>query len=143
MEKQEAMGQDDREALQRLRKGWNQLSLEITVKMELKEIAGSLGKTQIPRLPSQLCTARAVATHHGSLEDSNLFSTEDPTGGGFPDGAVLRAEFPTKSWNISKYVFIGGRASEFYFKPLLQEPWKPDIHPRDDRKQFDQPKKKT
>ena len=44
------MGQDDR-ALQRLRKGWNQLSLEITVKMELKEMAGSLGKTQIPRLP--------------------------------------------------------------------------------------------
>lgn len=51
MEKQEAMGQDAR-VLQRLRKGWNQLSLEIMVKMELKEIVESLGRTQIARLPS-------------------------------------------------------------------------------------------
>lgn len=72
----------------------------------------------------------------------SLFSREDPTGGGYSDGAVLRAEVPIKSWNISKYVCIGGGASEFYFEPLLQEPWKPGTCPRD-RKQFDQPKKKN
>lgn len=91
----------------------------------------------LPALHSQ-----TVATHHGSLEDSSLLSREDPTGGGYPDWAVMRAEFPTKNWNISKYVCIGGRASEFYFEPLLQEPQKPGIRPRD-RKQFDQPKKKN
>lgn len=101
------------------------------------------GQDPDSQTPSQLCTARQWPPIMEAWKTPNLFSTEDPTGGGFPDGAVLRAEFPTKSWNISKYVFIGGRASEFYFKPLLQEPWKPGIDPRDDRKQFDQPKKKT
>ena len=72
----------------------------------------------------------------------SLFSREDPTGGSYPDGAVLRAEVPTKSWNISEYVCIGGGASEFYFEPLLQEPWKPGTHPETGNN-FISPRRKT
>lgn len=71
MEKQEAMGQDYR-APQRLRKRWNQLSLEITVKMQLKEIVESLGRTQIPRLPPSSAQPDSASWKPGRLQVYSL-----------------------------------------------------------------------
>ena len=71
VEKQEAMGQDYR-APQRLRKRWNQLSLEITVKMQLKEIVESLGRTQIPRLPPSSAQPDSASWKPGRLQVYSL-----------------------------------------------------------------------
>ena len=70
--------------------------------MELKEIAESLCKTQVPRLPPN--SAQPDTAYLSWKKTRSLFSREDQTGRGSPDCAELRAEFPSKTWNISEYV---------------------------------------